>query len=63
MVHSSGGGGWQVIQRDRARDVGVDLDNAELSAHDLGCAPGTVHRVALLDDEDREIRSVEIEAR
>lgn len=55
--------GWQVVERESAAQVGVDLGNVELSAADLGCEPGTVCKVALLDDEDHEIRSVEVEAR
>lgn len=68
-----GDGSWQVISCDPATDQSlaylrtavsvVDLDQGELSAHDLGCEPGTVYKVAVLDADDQEIRSVEIEAR
>jgi hypothetical protein len=67
-----GDGTWQVISRDpadnqslaylRSEIHGVDLSRAELSAEGLGCRPGTVYRVAVLDDEDREIAAVEIPA-
>lgn len=68
----TGNGSWQVISRDpmtdqslaylRTETSAANLDRVELSARDLGCVPGTVYKVAILDEEDREIRSVEIEA-
>lgn len=68
----AGRGTWQVISRDpitdqsltylRTKTSAADLDQVELSADDLGCAPGTVYKVAILDEEDRELRSVEVEA-
>lgn len=68
----SGNGTWQVISRDpitdqslaylRTKTSSADLDQVELSAHDLGCVPGTVYKVAVLDEEDREIRAIEVEA-
>lgn len=47
---------------DREPGTAADLANAELSAEDLGCEPGTLYRLVLVDDEDRELDVREVVA-
>lgn len=52
----------QVISREPITD-GFDLDDAALSAADLGCTPGALYLVQVVDEEDNVLRSVEVVAR
>jgi len=40
---------------EREPGTAADLEMADLSADDLGCEPGTLYRVVLVDDEDNEL--------
>jgi|GEM_PF-564703 len=58
-------GAWEVIEREPADATllgGLALQDVELSARDLGCLPGVVHRVALVDAQGGELVAVEIAA-
>jgi hypothetical protein len=53
----------QVIDREPIEhDIERDLSTVSLSAADLGCEPGTLYRVSLVDDEDRVLGSREVVA-
>jgi hypothetical protein len=54
----------QVIDREPITYAAeLDLASASLSASDLGCEPGTLYRVSLVDAEGRVLDSREIAAR
>lgn len=51
---------WETIEREPCTQF--DFEIAELSASDLGCPSGTIHRLVLVDELGREIHSREIAA-
>jgi len=61
-AHNSTTGCWEAIEREPWD--GVPLDQTDLSAADLGCEPGSLFLVKLVDcTEERVLATVEVMAR
>lgn len=48
---------------DREAGTREDFDLADLSANDLGCMPGDVIRLVLVDEQSQELASREVQTR
>ena len=63
VTYADNGTAWEPVEVEAFGPFDLaDPADWDLSAEDLGCAPGTLHRVVLLDAEDREIVAADIEA-